>query len=76
MSVHTQLTEVPIAEMKGDNMCTDTKKEMSVSREDRCLGERDEEGSDPRVLRHVWWQIRHKVSTLGIVLILISHVKT
>lgn len=38
MSVHTHLTEVLTAEMEGDNMCTDTKKEMSVSRGDRRPG--------------------------------------
>lgn len=38
MSVHTHLTEVPTAEMEGDNMCTNTKKEMSMSREDKMPG--------------------------------------
>ena len=44
MSVHTHLTEVPAAEIeieieqRDSIMCTDNKKEMSASREDRMPG--------------------------------------
>lgn len=65
------LTEVLKAEVEGDSMCMDTKKEMSVHVErTECL----DEGTQ-RMLRHIWWQTRHKVSTIGTELILNSNVK-